>query len=146
MYEITTNDIERLFGKREGPCVSIFVPACGSRSGKERSSLRLKRLLKKALELVRCADFNETNIDRIIEHLRILTKHAAFLMPRGDGLVLFLSPRVLRYYRLSRDYPESLVISDHFLLAPLLSKGAAHGRGIAGGPRRGMQRGRRWEH
>ncbi len=124
MYSISLKDIKRLIGKKDGPCISIFVPAIGVRSGIEKNFLRLRRLLKKAEELVPFVDYKKNSINQLLKHLKILSKHAAFIMPKQDGLVLFLSPKILRYYRLYRHQPESLTVSDHFIIDPLLPKEA----------------------
>lgn len=109
-----------LTGKKEGPCVSVFVPVKGTKSGIEESSIRLKRLLQRAEELVLYMNYGQHSINKLLTYLRMLSKHTAYIMPKQDGLVLYLSPKTLRYYKMNRHRAESLSISDHFVLDPIL--------------------------
>jgi hypothetical protein len=128
MDVLTKEELQFLFEKRQGSCVSIFLPT--HRLGREilQDPIRLKNLLREAE-----AGLTANNVRRAAaRHLLAPAKHLLarkhFWRYQDDGLALFLSEGYFRYFRLPLRFQELVVVADRFHLKPLLSMFAGEGR------------------
>ena len=101
------------------PAVSIYMPT--HRTGDiQQEPIRLKNLLTEAeCQLIeyglRVSDARE-----FLEPARQLLPDSDFWQHQGDGLAVFLSPEIFRYYRLPCTLQELAVVSGRFHIKPLL--------------------------
>jgi hypothetical protein len=107
------NDLDTLLTHENTPCVSIYMSA--HRGGKE--SLQNKIRFKNAIERVKSIG---PAIDLEPAMALLENGNAEFWQYQKDGLALFISPGLMRGYRLSMETPEVVVAADQFHLKPVL--------------------------
>lgn len=111
-------EMSRLLGPQEGPCVSIYLPTDRRHPGWKQDPVRYRSLLSEARRLLE-SRYQSRNVDEFLEPLEALLpgRHWEFSM---DGLVVFHSRQVFAGYRLPIPVPERVVVADTFHTKPLL--------------------------
>ncbi|MEX1301072.1 MAG: hypothetical protein AB1Z16_02840 [Desulfotignum sp.] len=107
------NELGTLLKHENTPCISIYIPT--QRGGKE--SLQNKIRFKNAIERVKSIG---PAIDLEPAMALLENGNAGFWQYQKDGFVLFISPGLMRGYRLSMETPEVVVAADQFHLKPVL--------------------------
>lgn len=105
----------------EWPSISIFI-GTGPRSlDFGASSIRLKNLTRAAEKQLRERGFRAAEIDGILRPATDLVQDASFWRESAsDGLGLHLSPSMTRVHRLLIEPTDTVMVSDRFLIRPLL--------------------------
>ncbi len=117
MDRITTDDLKRLTETRNGPCISIFMPA--SRIDPVENRIRYKNLFRETEKMV--AGLGEgVNVQEHMAPARKLLDDDIFWQYQGDGLVLFSREGNLVTYRLPVSFDALTVVSDRFHIKPLI--------------------------
>lgn len=102
------------------PCVSIFMPAHRARVEIQHDPIRLKNLLSNAREKLRATGLRSRGTQAVLKPARNLINDALFWRYQSDGLALFLSPNLFRYYRVPLEFDELVVVANRFHVKPLL--------------------------
>ena len=126
MDTLTTNQIEGLFDRRPGWCVSIYLPT--HRAGKEirEDPIRLKNRISEAQSQLAEVGFPDGAIDRLVGPARALCdmdqeRNREFWRHQADGLAIFLDEDGgFEQYQLSQQFPELTVVAHRFHVKPLL--------------------------
>lgn len=114
------NDVTALRDKRDGPCVSIYMPAHRRGRDAEQDPLRLRNMLDTATEELRSLGARGGVIAALLEPARELLGERPFWSQQQDGLALFLALGWARILRLPFDTPELLCTSSRFHVRPLV--------------------------
>jgi len=124
----TRDTIRELIDKREGWCISIYLPT--HREGKEtrQDSIRLKNLLSEAEQRLAAAGYRPPDIQELLGPAQNLIHDVIFWRYQGDGLALFLSKDFIRSYRLPIKFEEMAVVTGRFHIKPLLPLLSGDGR------------------
>jgi hypothetical protein len=125
---LSKSEIERLAEKREGWCVSIFMPT--HRAGQEiqQDPIRLKNLLGQAEERLVAVGLRHSEAQSLLAPAQELIPRQEFWRHQSDGLALFLSPTVFQFYRLPFNFEELMVAANRFHVKPLLPLLSGDGR------------------
>jgi hypothetical protein len=115
---LTKDDLKVLLLKGQPPCISFFLPT--HRGGGEADPIRWKNLLGHAEEGLIGRGLRPSRARALLGPARYLLDDAAFWRTLSDGLAYFLSPGVVRFYRLPMTFAEQVVVADRFHITPLL--------------------------
>lgn len=109
--------------------VSIYTPTFkAGRADVQQNPVRLKKLLREAQERLEETGLRRTEADAYLQPAQRLLDDSAFWVNMSDGLVVFLSQDYFRYYRLSIQFPEMVIVANRFHIKPLLPMLATNGR------------------
>lgn len=101
------------------PAASIYMPT--HRTGDiEQDPIRLKNLLTEAEGQLVQYGLRVSDAGQLLEPPQRLLPDWDFWQHQGDGLAVFLSPEMFRYYRVPCRFQELVVVSGRFHIKPLL--------------------------
>jgi hypothetical protein len=100
------------------------------RSGPEtqQDPIRFKNLLQEAEELLIARGLRSPETKELLEPAEKLLQDGLFHQHQSDGLGMFLSPEVFRYYLLPFVFKELVIVTDRFHIRPLLPLLSGDGR------------------
>ncbi|MCX5850783.1 MAG: hypothetical protein NT072_01810 [Deltaproteobacteria bacterium] len=118
---ISGETLKTLMNKQVGLCLSLYMPTIrkGAES-QQQNQIRFKNLVRKSEEQLLASDLRPSEVKYFMAPVQEIVGDAPFWRSQGEGLALFLSPDVFRYYRLPYRFSELVVVSDRFHLRPLL--------------------------
>ncbi len=124
----STAELDALAKEQALWCISIYMPTHRKGVETQQNPVRLKELLKKAEarlaeEGIRAPDAQ----DRLRPAAALLDMHD-FWQFQSDGLAVFLSPKLFRYYRLQHSFDNVVIVNNRFFLKPLLPVLVGDGR------------------
>jgi hypothetical protein len=111
-----------------GPCVSIFMPTHRSGPQTLQDPVRLKNLLRDITQELTATGLHAPEISKFLEPASDLLGDRQFWRHQGDGLALFLSPHLFRFFRLPADFQELAIVADRFQLKSILPLFTGDGR------------------
>jgi len=117
---ITREDILNLAKKESDVCISIFLPTHKMGEEVQQDPIRLKNLLSKATEQLTDNNIKEQRIEKLLEEPRDLLDKPMFWQHNDKGLALFISEDDFDYFRSPHSCKERVIVSDHFLITPLV--------------------------
>lgn len=120
MDTFTNDDLKLLAGTETPLCVSVFMPTHRGGQESRQDRIRLKDLLKDAEERLLALGTRSTAVADMLEPARDLMEDGLFWQNQSDGLAIFLSPGLFRYYRLPLSFEVLLTVSDRFQVRPVL--------------------------
>ncbi len=114
----TVIDLETLRSKKGDFLISMYLPTSGSQdTNKDRRELgRVVDLLEKRLAEV---GFKPEDIQKYLATLRAVMNNEYFWQNLENGLAMFISADVARYYAVPTRFEEQVQIDNHFHLEPL---------------------------
>jgi hypothetical protein len=117
---LTRAELEQLMRKEQQWCVSIYMPT--HRTGREaqQDPIRLRNLLGEAEKHLSDQGVGTRDIQKMLEPASKFLQDSNFWQHQSDGLAIFLSSNRVRRYRLPLNFPELVVVTDHFHISPLL--------------------------
>jgi hypothetical protein len=115
---VTTEDLQEL-AAHDGPCVSVFLPTARHGPDTLEGPVRLKNLLRHAATDLEESGVDQATANTILEPLRALVDDAPFWQHQSDGLALYASTALSRYFRVPLAFAESAVTGFRFRLVPL---------------------------
>jgi hypothetical protein len=101
-------------------CVSIFLPTHRAGAQTQQHPIRLKNLLREAEEQLLTKGLRAPEAEQLLGPARELLDDSVFWRHQSDGLAVFLSRGVFRYYRLPLNFEDLVVVADRYYLRPLL--------------------------
>jgi len=119
MKILSRDELGILVQSQGNPAASIYMPT--HRTGDtEQDPIRLKNLLREAEEqLINCG-LRVSDTGEFLEPVYQLLLDSYFWQHQSDGLAIFRSPEMFRYYRLPYSFDELVVITERFHIKPLL--------------------------
>ena len=112
----------------KGPCVSVFMPMHRSGPETQQDPIRLKNLIREAEEHLIARGLRTLEAKELLEPAERLLRDGLFRQHQSDGLGMFLSPEVFRYYLLPFVFKELVIVTDRFHIRPLLPLLSGDGR------------------
>jgi len=101
------------------PAVSIYMPT--HRAGDiGQAPIRLKNCLRQAEERLIDSGLRAAEVRQMLEPTQKLLTDVYFWRHQSDGLAVFISPVLFRYYRLPYSFQELVVVAERFHIKPLL--------------------------
>ncbi len=112
-------NIQKLSETRQPNCVSLYFPT--EQTGREirQGPIRLKNLLKQAEEHLQKQNVSSDKIRSLLQPAEQLVEDVDFWQHQSSGLALFLATNQFLYFRLPLEFPELVVVTDHFHIKPL---------------------------
>lgn len=120
MDSLSKDELKALMQKHEGLCISVFMPTYRTGVEIQQNQIRLRNLLKEAEEKLTAAGLRAQEVEELLEPVSGLVNNILFWRRQSDGLAIFVSADLFRYYRLSVVFDELIVITDRFHVKPLL--------------------------
>lgn len=120
MKEISIDELNILMNKQKGLCVSIFMPTFRAGAESQQNQIRLRNLLRGAEEKLISCGLRQQEAKALLEPVQGLIGNVMFWRKQSDGLAIFLSSDVFRYYLLPEDFDELIVVANRFHIEPLL--------------------------
>ncbi|MEA2014109.1 MAG: hypothetical protein U9N38_02205 [Thermodesulfobacteriota bacterium] len=117
---LSGNELKSLMQKQLGICVSIYMPSIKKGTGTQQNQIRFKNLLRNAETRLLLSELRPSEIKEMLSPAQEMTGNIPFWQNQGNGLALFLSPDLFRYYRLPQTFRELVVITDRFHIKPLI--------------------------
>ena len=108
--------------------MSIFIPTYKTGTEIRQNPARLKNLLVKAEEQLVGVLPRAVEARRFLSPIEQLLSDGLIWQHPSDGLAIFLSQDMFRYYLLPLNFEESVVVSDRFHIKPLLPLFSSDGR------------------
>ncbi|MGB3493332.1 MAG: hypothetical protein WBA57_11425 [Elainellaceae cyanobacterium] len=119
MNLFTIDELTTLTTASDSTCISIYAPMERLGSETQQNPIRLKNLVRQAVEKLLALGLHEQDTKELLQPLYELATYD-FWQHQSDGLAIFLSSNQFRYYCLPISFPELTVVGDRFHLKPLL--------------------------
>ena len=120
MNTLSIDELKSLVEARPGPFVSISLPTHRANADTRQNPIRFKKLLRDAEERLALGGMRALDMQQMLEPARRLLEDTLFWQRQGDGLAVFLTPKLFRYYRLPLKPEELVVVGDRFHVKPVL--------------------------
>jgi hypothetical protein len=125
---LSQHDLRTLIKKRPGPCISLFMPTRQAGPEIQQDPIRCGNLLKAAEERLVAQGLRSPEAAALLEPIQKLVKDSFFWRHQSDGLALFRSAELFRFFRLPIDFEELVVVTHRFHIKPLLPLFSGNGR------------------
>lgn len=120
MSILSIEDLKTLIEQAQGLCVSIYMPTVRMSAEVQQNPIRFKNLLRQAEEQLAANGMRQTEARDLLAIAETELGHEDFWQHQSEGLAIFISNGVFRYYRLPMSFEELSVVSDRFHIKPLL--------------------------
>ncbi len=117
---VKRDDLEALLTKREGPCVSIFMPTERKGAEIQQNPIRLKNLIAQAEKQLGETPLTVLGQRDLLAPIQALQSDYFFWQRQSNGLALFAAPEQFFSYRLPLDFEQAVIIGERFHVKPLL--------------------------
>jgi len=117
---LSGNELETLMPRQVGICVSIYMPTIRKGSETQQNQIRYKNLLRDAESQLSLSELRPSEIKDMLAPAQELSGNTPFWRNQSDGLALFLSPDLFKYYRVPHSFKELIVVTDRFHIKPLI--------------------------
>jgi Bacterial archaeo-eukaryotic release factor family 7 len=117
---LSRDDFKTLMQRRQGWCLSLYMPAHRIVPEAVQDPIRFKNLLRQAGERLQAVGLRAPEAEQMLRPAETLLDNKRFWQQQSDGLVTFVASDLLRYYRLPLLFEELVVVNDRFYLKPLL--------------------------
>ncbi len=116
---LTKEELKLLMEQRGDFCTSIFMPT--HRTGDvQQDPIRLRNLISSAQERLVAAGARPAEARTILEPVQRTLEANLFWRERSDGLAVFVSHPLFRYYQVPVKLDEKVVVGGRFSIKPLL--------------------------
>jgi len=120
MDMITLNDLKSLSAEKSTICVSIFLPTHRSGKETEQDPIRFRNLIKKVENQMLKNGMRRLEVENFLKPANDLLIKPGFWKHQSDGLVVYISSKIFKFFRLPISFEELTVVSTNFHLKPLL--------------------------
>jgi hypothetical protein len=119
--QVTREDLLRLSQYHSKSCISIFIPT--HRNGLEtlngQDALNLKNQLKQVKKKLAGEGMNSSEIEKLLNPVRLLIGDTDFWRHQSEGLAVFVSDDIFEKYNLPSKFGEFNYLSSEFYLKGL---------------------------
>jgi len=122
MSLLAVEELKELVGQPKGLFVSIYMPIDRVTAEIQQNSTRLKDLIQEATRTLVETGLDDREVSDFLQPIQELVDSdgSFWVEDNNDGLAVFLTSGVFRYYRLPLSFQELVVVTDRFHLKPLL--------------------------
>jgi hypothetical protein len=107
-------------GKAIPPAISVLIPGHDPASGSAPNSLRLRHAVDEIFRVLLARDWAHHEVAQLVAPLLALSNDPNLCEGRKCGMALFLSRGGFHCFEIPGNIPESVVVSTHFHIKPLL--------------------------
>lgn len=108
--------------------ISLYMPTHRAGDQVRQDPIRLKNLIRQAEGLLETGGVRPHERQDLLAPLSQLVTDMPLWRARGDGLAVFRSRAVFRYYRVPLPLEDLVIVEDHFHIKPLLPLFVGDGR------------------
>lgn len=119
MILLSIDELKNLVANPEPPCVSLYMPMHKAGPEIRQNPIRFKNLVREAEERLDAIGIRHTEALNLLKPAMELDR-GDFWEHQDQGLVIFISQKLFRYYCLPIEFPELVVVGEQFHLKPLL--------------------------
>jgi hypothetical protein len=122
MELITKEDFRELVQHQSDICISVFIPThrAGVEVNEKQDAIAYKNALQEVTRQLQQREITQREIDNLLQPAFEYYKDEVFWNSQQDGLVLFLSPNLLKIFKLPYTVAEEVFINSSFFITPLL--------------------------
>lgn len=120
MSTFTNIDLETLRARKDKNCISIYMPTHPKGVDEAEDRKRLEHLLDEAEKRLRDSGLDGPVIQKLLAPARVTMNFDSFWKNMSDGLAMYIGPDTASYYNVPIPFQEQLVVSDHFILEPMI--------------------------
>ncbi len=128
MNILPKSELDTLINITNAPCTSIYMPTHRSGPEAEQDIILFKNLVREAEQKLLAIGKKANDIKALLAPTQTLQVDSFFWRHQSDGLALFFAPNFFRYFRLPLFFKQTVIVSDHFYITPLLPLFIADGR------------------
>jgi hypothetical protein len=120
MNTLSWHELRELLAQRQGPCLSLYLPASRAGAATEQTPIRFRNLLRKAEEQLLGAGLRSPEARKLLAPAQDLLGEATFWQHQDQGLAVFLAPGFAHIARLPLAFAERVTLAPRFQITPLL--------------------------
>ncbi|WP_445631056.1 baeRF3 domain-containing protein [Nostoc sp. DSM 114167] len=120
MQVISKEEIKTLIEQPKGNCVSIYMPTHPAGPEVRQDPIRFKNLVREAETRLIDAGLTQEDAIALLEKSQEIDTQEFWEQMGEQGLAIFISEDIFRYYPLPIDFQELVVVTDRFHIKPLL--------------------------
>ncbi len=120
MQLISKEEIKTLIEQPKGNCVSIYMPTHPAGPEVRQDPIRFKNLVREAEARLIDAGLTQEDAIALLEKSQEIDTQEFWEQMGEQGLAIFISEGIFRYYPLPIDFQELVVVTDRFHIKPLL--------------------------
>lgn len=119
MAILTRSDLKTLMEPQSGPCISMFFPTSRASVEVQHNPLRLRNQIREVENRLHLSNTASPHVESLLKPLHALLVDTEVWQHLDDGLAIFRSPNVFRFYRVPYSLNEQVIVTWHFYLKPL---------------------------
>jgi hypothetical protein len=120
MQLLLKEDLKTLMAEQGQRCVSIYLPTHRLGVESRQGPIQLRTLLRETAERLMADGLHAHEVEVVLEPVQKLLGDGFVWRHLGEGMALFLSPRLFRYHCLPRAFEPLVVVARRFHIKPLL--------------------------
>jgi hypothetical protein len=120
MDTFSAQDLKALIKNRNDYCLSIYLPTYRYGPEVRHNAVRFRKLIDVSWQLLMKGGMKGSTADTFIAPARQLLQNASFWEHPADGIALFLSKKVFRYFRVPSQLREQVLIAQEFFIRPMI--------------------------
>lgn len=125
---LTMEDLKELVNIEQELFISIYMPTFRKGVDIKQNPIRLKQLLREAEDKLYSMDLRKAEVESFLSPASDLIDQTVFWQQQSDGLVIFLYPEGIKYYRLPLEFKESVSVSNKLYIKPILPLFSGNGQ------------------
>jgi len=114
------DELKNLVQNPQYPCVSLYLPMEKIGGDTRQNPIRFKNLIREAESRLDELGLRHAEAVNLLQPVMELDK-TDFWENQVQGLVIFISPNLFRYYCLPISFPQLVVVGNNFHIKPLLN-------------------------
>ncbi|TAF05118.1 MAG: hypothetical protein EAZ77_14620 [Nostocales cyanobacterium] len=119
MALLSIDDLKALVENPQTPSVTLYMPTQKAGAEIRQNPIRFKNLIREAEQRLEAMGIRHTEVVDFLQPAMELD-NSDFWEHQNQGLVIFISPHLFRYYCLPIDFPQLVFVGEQFHLKPLL--------------------------
>lgn len=120
MRLLSKEELKQLMEVQKEYCITIYLPTEKSGPETQMNSIRLKNRVSRVEKELEKRGLGANRIAEIVSPAKKLVSDGEFWQHQSEGLVVFMTEDLFRYYRLPLRFREEMMINRRFYLKPLL--------------------------
>jgi hypothetical protein len=118
--KLSREEIKTLIEQPKENSISIYMPVVAAGAEVRQNPIRFKNLIKEAHNRLVEAGLDETKVTELLQKADELDRQDFWEGIGEQGLAIFISNNIFRYYIVPLELEELVVVSDRFHVKPLL--------------------------
>ena len=114
------DELKKLVQNSQYPCVSLYLPMEKIGGDTRQNPIRFKNLIREAESRLDKLGLRYAETVSLLQPVMELDK-TDFWENQVQGLVIFISPNLFRYYCLPISFPQLVVVGNNFHIKPLIN-------------------------